>query len=107
MTPEKRLRARTLTKSEMTERLRAATGLSWAESGELIDATLEIVKETLEDGGNVKVSGFGSFLVRQKAARRGRNPQTSERILIAKRRVLTFKPSLGLRAALNAGDATE
>lgn len=101
MSPEKRARARTVTKSDLTERLREGTGLSWAESGDLIEATLEILKATLEDGHGVKISGFGSFLVRQKAARRGRNPQTAERILISRRRVLTFKPSLGLRATLN------
>ena len=107
MSPEKRPRGRTITKSDLTERLRASTGLSWAESGDLIDVTLEIMKETLEAGENLKVSGFGSFLVRQKAARRGRNPQTAERILIARRRVLTFKPSLGLRAALNGAEPAE
>ncbi len=103
MSPGKRVTLRTVTKSDITERLRDATGLSWVESGDLIEATLEIIKASLEDGTSVKVSGFGSFLVRQKAARRGRNPQTSERILITRRRVLTFKPSQGLRAILNAG----
>jgi integration host factor subunit alpha len=101
MTPDRRARGRTVTKGDVVERLRSATGLSWSESGELVDEVLEIMKHALEAGTNVKVSGFGSFVVRQKAARRGRNPQTAERILIAKRRVLTFKPSLGLRASLN------
>ena len=107
MTGDKRWRGHTVTKAEVTERLRAATGLSWAECGELIDVTLEVIKETLEGGGSVKLTGFGSFLVRQKAARRGRNPHTAERILISRRRVLTFKPSVALRAALNRAPAGE
>ena len=49
----------------------------------------------------MKISGFGNFVVRDKAARRGRNPQTSEEIIIARRRVLTFRPSQVLRTALN------
>ena len=52
-------------------------------------------------GEKVKISGFGNFIVRDKAARRGRNPQTNEEIIIARRRVMTFKPSQVLRAALN------
>ncbi len=107
MSLEKRPRSRTVTKSDVTERLRLATGLSWVECGDLIEATLELIKGALEEGDSVKVSGFGSFLVRYKAARRGRNPQTSERILISRRRVLTFKPSLGLRGSLNAGTVPE
>ena len=62
---------------------------------------LDIIKESLENGENVKLSGFGSFNVRDKRARRGRNPQTGEEITITPRRVLTFKSSNVLREKLN------
>lgn len=61
----------------------------------------EIIKGKLENGENVKISGFGSFTVRDKKARRGRNPQTGEEITIAARRVLSFKPSNVLRKHIN------
>ncbi len=90
----------TLTKADIVERVRDATGLSWAESGDVLEAVLEVMKETLASGENLKVSGFGSFMVRAKAARRGRNPQTSASIVIPRRKVLTFKPSHILRDSL-------
>jgi integration host factor subunit alpha len=96
-------KARTVTKAEMVERVRQVTGFGWAESGELLEAVLDSMKETLESGENIKISGFGSFLVRAKSPRRGRNPQTSASIVIPKRKVLTFKPSQVLRQSLNAG----
>ena len=60
-----------------------------------------IMKTTLESGENLKISGFGNFVVKQKADRRGRNPQTGETLTIKARRVLTFKPSALLRDAIN------
>ena len=62
---------------------------------------LDIIKESLENGENVKLSDFGSFNVRDKRVRRGRNPQTGEEITITPRRVLTFKSSNVLREKLN------
>lgn len=100
---DKKPRARTVTKAQVVERVRTVTGLGWDESGELLEAVLDTMKETLEAGENIKVSGFGSFIVRSKAPRRGRNPQTTASIVIPKRRVLTFKPSQVLRQALNSG----
>ncbi len=94
----------TLTKADIVERVRDATGLSWAESGDVLEAVLEVMKETLASGENLKVSGFGSFMVRAKAARRGRNPQTSASIVIPRRKVLTFKPSHILRDSLQPRD---
>ena len=61
----------------------------------------DIIKETLENGENIKISGFGSFNIRDKRARRGRNPQTGEEITITPRRVLTFKSSDVFREQLN------
>ncbi len=100
---EKKVLSRTVTKAEMVERVRDATGLGWNESGTLLEAVLNSMKDTLESGENLKISGFGSFLVRSKSPRRGRNPQTTAAIVIPKRRVLTFKPSQVLRQSLNAG----
>lgn len=101
--PQSARKAHTVTKAQMVERVREATGLGWVESGDLLEAVLESMKETLEVGENIKISGFGSFIVRSKSPRRGRNPQTSAAIVIPKRKVLTFKPSQVLRQALNPG----
>lgn len=97
--------AHTVTKAEVVERVRHTTGLGWNESGELLEAVLDTIKETLEAGENIKISGFGTFVVRSKAPRRGRNPHTAAAIVIPKRRVLTFKPSQVLRQSLNAASA--
>lgn len=91
----------TLTKADIVHSVRELTGLSWGEASGLVESLLETMKETLEAGDSLKISAFGSFLVRVKRARRGRNPQTSEQITITPRRVLTFKPSLVFRQALN------
>jgi len=90
----------TVTKAEIVERVRDATGLGWAESGTILEAVLDTMKETLAGGENIKISGFGTFVVRTKAARRGRNPQTAAAIVIPRRRVLTFKASQVLRQEL-------
>lgn len=95
---------RTLTKADLVERVREETGLPRSEASELIELVLETMKGTLEGGETIKISGFGSFVVRAKAARRGRNPKTAEAIVLPKRRVLTFKPSHVLRAAVNGGE---
>jgi len=76
-------------------------GLSKKESGSLIDTLLDTIKDALVDGENVKISGFGSFLVRGKNNRTGRNPHTGDELLIPARRVLTFKPSQLLRQSIN------
>ena len=76
-------------------------GFSKKETGELVDAMIDVMKETLERGETVKVSGFGKFVVAQKSERLGRNPKTGEAISISQRRVLTFKVSTVFKAALN------
>jgi integration host factor subunit alpha len=90
-----------LTKSDLAEKVQAATGLSKKESAEMMEAVFSIIKTTLESGETLKISGFGSFVVKQKADRRGRNPQTGESITIKARRILTFKPGSVLRSAIN------
>jgi integration host factor subunit alpha len=67
----------------------------------MLEAVFSIMKSTLETGEKIKVAGFGNFEVKQKKDRIGRNPQTGERITIEARSVLTFKPSIVLRKAVN------
>ena len=76
-------------------------GCSKKEAAEIVDAIIESMARTLESGEDMKVSGFGKFVVRDKWARPGRNPQTGERITISARRVVTFKVSPLLKAEMN------
>ncbi len=76
-------------------------GSSKKEAAEAVETVFDTIKETLEHGKKIKISGFGNFIVRDKHSRVGRNPQTGEVITITERRVLTFKPSQVLRDALN------
>ncbi len=94
----------TLTKAVLIDKLHERIGITKKEAGELVDSTFQIMRTTLVHGEKVKISGFGNFLVRDKAARRGRNPQTNEEIVISRRRVITFKPSQVLRGAINQAD---
>jgi len=91
----------TLTKAKLAELLHNRVGVTKKEAGSLVDEVFGLMRDRLIEGEKVKISGFGNFVVRDKAARRGRNPQTSEEIIIARRRVLTFRPSQVLRTVLN------
>jgi integration host factor subunit alpha len=93
--------AETLTKAKLAELLHERVGVTKKEAGDLVDEMFGLMRDRLTDGEKVKISGFGNFVVRDKSARRGRNPQTNEEIIIARRRVLTFRPSAVLRATLN------
>jgi integration host factor subunit alpha len=93
--------AETLTKAKLADLLHERVGVTKKEAGDLVDEVFGLMRDRLTDGEKVKISGFGNFVVRDKAARRGRNPQTNEEIIIARRRVLTFRPSAVLRATLN------
>lgn len=90
-----------MTKLDIAERVAENAGLSKKEAIASVELVLEILKTTLESGENLKISGFGNFVVKQKADRRGRNPQTGETITIESRRILTFKPSSLLKNAIN------
>ncbi len=90
-----------MTKAEIVEHIYERVGFSKKESAELVEKVFQIIKETLAEGEKVKISGVGDFFKREKNARKGRNPQTGEEIQLAARRVLTFKPSLVLKNALN------
>ena len=90
-----------VTKADIVERINSELGFSKKEALDLLEGVISIMKNTLESGENLKISGFGGFIVRQKKDRRGRNPQTGETLTIEARRVLTFKPSPLLRDAIN------
>jgi integration host factor subunit alpha len=90
-----------MTKADIIENIYEKIGLSKEESARIVELVLEIIKEELETGGKIKISGFGNFVVRQKRSRRGRNPQTGEEIEISARKVLTFKSSPILKQILN------
>ena len=77
------------------------SGVTKRDTVELVDAMFGVMKDALESGESIKVSGFGKFVVREKNERRGRNPRTGEELTIPARRVVTFKPSTILRENLN------
>jgi integration host factor subunit alpha len=87
----------TLTRADLAESLHKNVGLSKAESSKLVESILDHMSDALAKGENVKISGFGSFLLRDKAARVGRNPKTGVEVPIAPRRVLTFRASQMMR----------
>ena len=93
-----------MSKNELTEKIRINSGLTKRESADILDTVFSIVKETLNQGENLKISGFGSFEIKEKSPRNGRNPQTGETITISRRRVLSFKPSSVLKAQINQGN---
>ena len=94
-----------MTKADLVERIYENVGFSKKEAAEIVESVFEEMKQALQEGDKIKISGFGNFVVRRKAARKGRNPQTNETIVISSRKVLTFKPSQVLKAALNEGAA--
>lgn len=92
----------TLTKADLIQQVHQLhQQLTKTEAMEAVELFLEHIKASLEQGDNLLLSGFGKFNVREKNARRGRNPQTGEELLLDARRVVTFKPSGKLRARLN------
>ena len=91
-----------LTKAEMAERLYAEVGLNKREAKEFVDALFDGLREALEKGSQVKLSGFGNFDLRRKNPRPGRNPKTGEEIPITARTVVTFRPGQKLKAQVEA-----
>ena len=92
-----------MTKSDIVEAVYQNVGFTKKRAAEVVNLILDTMKEALEDGEKVKISGFGNFEIRNKEARKGRNPQTGAEITISERRVLTFKPSQVLKERLNQG----
>ncbi|MCP4713554.1 MAG: integration host factor subunit alpha [Deltaproteobacteria bacterium] len=91
-----------MTKAELTEVLINKTGFSKRECSDSVDQIFELIKSALESGEQVKISGLGTFTVKTKNPRRGRNPQTGDEMLLESRKVLTFKISPVLKQHMNA-----
>ena len=92
-----------MTKADLIEAVHAELQAhSKKDAADIVESVFETMKSTLGAGEKIKISGFGNFVVRQKKARVGRNPQTGEEITISARKVLTFKPSQVLKNALNS-----
>ncbi|MGA2151973.1 MAG: integration host factor subunit alpha [Geobacteraceae bacterium] len=92
-----------MTKADLADKVYEKLSCTKDEAFELVQLTLEVLKESIMIEGKVKIGGFGSFAVRKKAARIGRNPFTGETITIAPRKVLIFKPSPVLKNLINQG----
>jgi integration host factor subunit alpha len=91
----------TLTKAKLIDSTYNQVGLSKTRSTQVVDSLLEIIKKSLEGGEDVLISGFGKFCMKEKRRRRGRNPQTGKDLMLAERRVVTFKCSRRLRDKVN------
>ncbi|MCP4681270.1 MAG: integration host factor subunit alpha [Desulfobacterales bacterium] len=91
----------TLTKEDIIDAIYNQVGLSKNQSRKAMERLLEIFKLTLEDGQDILISGFGKFMVKDKSARRGRNPQTTQDLQLRARRVIVFKTSGTLRDKMN------
>ena len=93
--------ARTVTRANLSEAVYQEVGLSRSESAELVDSVLNEISDALVRGETIKLSSFGSFMIRQKGERVGRNPKTSEEAPILPRRVLVFRASHALKSRIN------
>ncbi len=93
----------TVTRAQLSEVVYQEVGLSRNESAQLVEVVLEEISSCLERGENVKLSSFGSFLVRDKGGRMGRNPKTGDEVPITPRKVLVFRPSNVLKNMVNSG----
>jgi integration host factor subunit alpha len=97
---------RTVTRAELSEAVYQRIGLSRSESAALVELVLNEISESLSVGNSVKLSSFGSFLVRDKGQRVGRNPKTGVEVPIEPRRVMVFKPSNIMKARVNGLDGS-
>lgn len=96
---------KTLTRMDLSEAVFREVGLSRNESAQLVETVLQHISDALVAGETVKISSFGTFSVRGKAARMGRNPKTGTEVPISPRRVLSFRPSHLMKDRVAAGDA--
>lgn len=94
-----------LTKAEVAEHLYEKVGLSKRDAKDMVEMFFEQVRETLEGGEQVKLSGFGNFDLREKSERPGRNPKTGEDIPISARKVVTFRPGQKLKSRVEVGNS--
>jgi integration host factor alpha subunit len=93
-----------MTKADIVNTLFEKVGLPKKEAQDIIEIILSTMKETFVEGESIKISGFGTFNVRKKSSRRGRNPKTGEEIEITPRRVVTFRPSNQLKEMIEKVD---
>ena len=92
-----------MTKGDIVDKVCEQLSYTKNDAFEMVELTLEVLKEAIEKEGHVKISGFGSFITKQKRARKGRNPQTGDEITITPRKILTFKASPVLKQKINQG----
>ena len=92
-----------LTKTQITDAIAGQNGFTKKKSSETVETFLELIKSTIESGDDVLISGFGKFCVKEKRERRGRNPATGEDMILAPRRVVTFRCSGKLKDRINDG----
>ncbi|MEZ4752878.1 MAG: integration host factor subunit alpha [Bdellovibrionota bacterium] len=95
-----------LTKADLADAVYAALPVDKQKAAQIVEDYIEIIKEALEKEGKVMLSGFGSYEVKYKPPRRGRNPQTGDSIILRSRKVVKFKPSQLLRKAINGGSSS-
>lgn len=93
--------SKTVTRADLAEAVYQEVGLSRNESADLVESVLAAIADTLVAGENVKISSFGSFMLRDKGGRVGRNPKTGEEVPIEPRRVLVFRPSQVMKGRIN------
>ena len=98
---------KTLTRMDLSEAVFREVGLSRNESAQLVEAVIQYMSDALVEGEQVKISSFGTFSVRSKAERLGRNPKTGEEVPIEPRRVLTFRPSHIMKERVDAGNKNQ
>ncbi|MBS83110.1 MAG: integration host factor subunit alpha [Gammaproteobacteria bacterium] len=94
----------TITKNSLIDMIHDEVGLNKREAKEFIEEFFETIKKLLEEGNDIKFSGFGNFILRNKRARPGRNPRTGEEVLVEERRVVTFKSGMKLKSQIEAFD---
>jgi len=92
-----------MTKADIVSEVYEKVGLSKKEATDIVETVLDTIKDTLKSGETVKIAGFGNFVIRDKGARKGRNPKTGDNIEITPRRVVTFKPSMIFKEFVDKG----
>ncbi len=97
------MESRTITRADLAEAVYEEVGLSRNESSDLVESVLDEVSKALIEGDNVKISSFGSFTIREKGERVGRNPKTGVEVPISPRKVLVFRASHVLKSRVNKG----
>jgi integration host factor subunit alpha len=97
--------AKTVTRADLSEAVHREVGLSRTESADLVKTVLDLMADALVEGQTVKLSSFGTFMVRHKNGRIGRNPKTGEEVPITPRRVMVFRPSQVMKNIINGLEA--